>query len=177
VIVGAKTRGEVPARRGATPRVCGGLGGSGSQRRRAVDGTEGRRVDRGEDGQKDPPAAGLGLPQAPGLLPEEPQAPPPQGGPRGAGGLQKNFAGEVGVVREAHPYFAEVEAWAQDEHRLGLKPVLRRVWTRRGERPLAPVHLTATSGSTSTASSGPPPEKASGWYCLHCLRSTKSSCR
>jgi transposase len=33
-----------------------------------------------------------------------------------------------------------VEAWAQDEHRLGLKPVLRRIWTRRGERPLAPVH-------------------------------------
>jgi transposase len=30
--------------------------------------------------------------------------------------------------------------WAQDEHRLGLKPILRRVWTRRGERPLAPVH-------------------------------------
>ena len=33
-----------------------------------------------------------------------------------------------------------MEAWAQDEHRLGLKPVLRRIWTRRGERPLAPVH-------------------------------------
>ena len=30
--------------------------------------------------------------------------------------------------------------WAQDEHRLGLKPILRRVWTRRGERPRAPVH-------------------------------------
>jgi DDE superfamily endonuclease len=27
-----------------------------------------------------------------------------------------------------------------DEHRLGLKPVLRRVWGRRGERPSAPVH-------------------------------------
>jgi hypothetical protein len=43
-------------------------------------------------------------------------------------------------VREAHPG-AEVEAWwAQDEHRLGLKPLLRRVWARRGKRPLAPVH-------------------------------------
>jgi transposase len=42
-------------------------------------------------------------------------------------------------VREAHPG-TEVEAWAQDEHRLGLKPLLRRVWARRGERPLAPVH-------------------------------------
>ncbi|BFH78669.1 hypothetical protein TthTF24_13860 [Thermus thermophilus] len=26
---------------------------------------------------------------------------------------------------------------AYDEHRLGLKPVYRRVWARRGERPLA----------------------------------------
>lgn len=29
-------------------------------------------------------------------------------------------------MREAHPK-VEVEAWAQDEHRLGLKPILRRV--------------------------------------------------
>jgi len=42
-------------------------------------------------------------------------------------------------VREAHSK-AEVEAWAQDEHRLGFKPILRRVCARRGERPLAPVH-------------------------------------
>lgn len=27
--------------------------------------------------------------------------------------------------------------WAYDEHRLGLRPVYRRVWTRRGKRPLA----------------------------------------
>jgi hypothetical protein len=27
-----------------------------------------------------------------------------------------------------------------DEHRLGLKPVLRRAWSKRGERPGAPVH-------------------------------------
>lgn len=27
-----------------------------------------------------------------------------------------------------------------DEHRLGLKPVLRRAWSRRGERPCASVH-------------------------------------
>ncbi len=30
-----------------------------------------------------------------------------------------------------------VEAWAFDEHRLGLKPILRRVWAPRGERPKA----------------------------------------
>jgi DDE superfamily endonuclease len=30
-----------------------------------------------------------------------------------------------------------VEIWAQDECRLGLKPILRRVWTKCGERPEA----------------------------------------
>lgn len=31
----------------------------------------------------------------------------------------------------------EVEVWSQDEARFGLKPVLRRVWSPLGERPLA----------------------------------------
>jgi transposase len=39
-------------------------------------------------------------------------------------------------VRRAHPAEA-VELWAQDEARLGLKPVTRRVWAPRGERPTA----------------------------------------
>lgn len=30
--------------------------------------------------------------------------------------------------------------WAQDEHRLGLKPILRRVWAPKGQRPIAPAH-------------------------------------
>lgn len=34
---------------------------------------------------------------------------------------------------------ASVEVWATDEHRMGLKPLLTRVWTLPGERPLAPV--------------------------------------
>jgi transposase len=39
-------------------------------------------------------------------------------------------------VKAAHPA-DEVEVWSQDEARLGLKPVLRRVWAPRGERPTA----------------------------------------
>lgn len=42
-------------------------------------------------------------------------------------------------MRVAHPA-ATVEVWAQDEHRLGLLPVLRRVWAPRGQRPITPVH-------------------------------------
>jgi transposase len=34
---------------------------------------------------------------------------------------------------------ASVELWATDEHRLGRKPLLKRVWTLPGQRPLAPV--------------------------------------
>jgi hypothetical protein len=42
-------------------------------------------------------------------------------------------------LQAAHPD-AACELWALDEHRLGLKPVLRRVWTQRGARPSARVH-------------------------------------
>ena len=36
----------------------------------------------------------------------------------------------------AHPE-AACELWAMDEHRLGLKPVLRRQWAPKGQRPIA----------------------------------------
>ena len=39
-------------------------------------------------------------------------------------------------LEEAHPE-AKVELWAEDEARLSLKPVLRRVWAPVGERPVA----------------------------------------
>jgi hypothetical protein len=41
-------------------------------------------------------------------------------------------------LRQAYPN-AEVEVWAFDEHRLGLKPILRKVWSKRGQRPIATV--------------------------------------
>jgi hypothetical protein len=41
-------------------------------------------------------------------------------------------------VSRAHPA-ATVTLWAEDEHRLGLLPVLRRVWAPRGQRPIAAV--------------------------------------
>jgi len=39
-------------------------------------------------------------------------------------------------VKAAHPN-ASVALWAEDEHRLGLLPVVRRVWAPRGHRPTA----------------------------------------
>jgi transposase len=34
---------------------------------------------------------------------------------------------------------ASVELWAVDEHRIGLKPILHKVWCFDGQRPTAPV--------------------------------------
>jgi hypothetical protein len=41
-------------------------------------------------------------------------------------------------LQQAYPQ-AVIEAWAMDEHRLGLKPIQRRVWAKRGQRPIALV--------------------------------------
>lgn len=40
-------------------------------------------------------------------------------------------------LREQQPS-ERIELWFQDEARLGLKPVVRRIWAPVGERPLAP---------------------------------------
>ena len=48
----------------------------------------------------------------------------------------------MSAVATAHPSTfpqATVELWATDEHRIGLKPLLRRVWAPQGQRPTAVV--------------------------------------
>ncbi|MGH2478735.1 MAG: IS630 family transposase [Ktedonobacteraceae bacterium] len=41
-------------------------------------------------------------------------------------------------MQHAHPE-ATVEVWSMDEHRIGLKPILRRVWALKGASVKAPV--------------------------------------
>lgn len=53
--------------------------------------------------------------------------------------MEKKFQQEVTDVQTAHPD-ADVEAWAMDEHRVGLKPVLRLVWVAQEEQPIALVN-------------------------------------
>jgi hypothetical protein len=66
--------------------------------------------------------------------------PPPAGGDgRGAGRVQRGLRAAVEQAKAAHPG-RRVEVWAEDEHRLGLKPVRRRVWAPIGERPVALGH-------------------------------------
>ena len=48
----------------------------------------------------------------------------------------KKLRDTVDQARTAHPQ-GHVEVWAFDEHRLGLKPLTRRVWAPKGRRPLA----------------------------------------
>jgi transposase len=44
----------------------------------------------------------------------------------------------VNHIRQAHPH-AQVALWAMDEHRVGLKPIIRRVWARTGQRTIIRV--------------------------------------
>lgn len=37
------------------------------------------------------------------------------------------------------PEQRSVELWTMDEHRVGLKPILRKVWARKGQRPVVEV--------------------------------------
>lgn len=45
---------------------------------------------------------------------------------------------KVKQLQQKHPQ-AQIEVWFFDEHRVGLKPILRKVWSPRGERPIALV--------------------------------------
>src|SRR5215472_15420073 len=50
----------------------------------------------------------------------------------------KKLPEEVLALQQAYPE-ASIELWSQDEHRIGLKPILRRVWARKGTRVRAVV--------------------------------------
>jgi hypothetical protein len=52
--------------------------------------------------------------------------------------LLKKLPEEVDKLQETYPA-ARIELWSQDEHRIGLKPILRRVWARKGSRVRAMV--------------------------------------
>jgi transposase len=85
-------------------------------------------------------AARLGRPQSNQLVGAD-AAPAPSGlgHARGARGVQTKLEQAVAEARAQYPDKA-VEVWATDEHRIGLKPILRRVWAPQGERPIALGH-------------------------------------
>jgi hypothetical protein len=52
--------------------------------------------------------------------------------------FKKTLPEAVQNLTSGHPT-AEVEVWTMDEHRIGLKPIIRRVWRKRGQRPIVKV--------------------------------------
>ena len=50
-----------------------------------------------------------------------------------------NWSLKVKTIQEQYPS-AEVQVWFFDEHRVGLKPILRRIWSPIGEQATAIVH-------------------------------------
>jgi len=52
--------------------------------------------------------------------------------------FKRELPEQVRQVQHAHPH-VRVELWAMDEHRVGLKPVIRRVWACKGNRPIIRV--------------------------------------
>jgi len=54
--------------------------------------------------------------------------------------MEKKLHSLVISLSKANPQ-AHIRVWAEDEHRLGLQPVCRRVWTPIGERTTREVNL------------------------------------
>jgi transposase len=53
--------------------------------------------------------------------------------------LEKKLATEVEQLQTTYPD-AEIQLWCEDEHRLGLKPIIRRIYVPEGETPIANVN-------------------------------------
>ena len=53
--------------------------------------------------------------------------------------MEKKRRAPAKRIQQQHP-LAAVEVWGMDEHRLGLKPIIRRVWVGYGEQPIANVN-------------------------------------
>ena len=53
--------------------------------------------------------------------------------------MEKKLATEVEELKKTYPE-TEVQLWCEDEHRLGLKPVIRRIYVPEGEVPVANVN-------------------------------------
>jgi transposase len=103
-----------------------------------VERAEGGALDRAEErlGEGSCPT-GLGVSEEGAYEPSGSQALKRPGSRLGrARSFQKSLPERLKEIRKTYPE-AQVELWAEDEARLGLKPVMRRVWAPVGKRPIA----------------------------------------
>jgi hypothetical protein len=104
-----------------------------------VDSTEGRRLDHRQERASGSSRDRLACHAAARLQPASPSPAKQAACNCGrAGGVQKKLELEEQALQKAYPA-DKVEVWSEDEARFGLKPILRRVWSPIGERPLAMI--------------------------------------
>ena len=95
-------------------------------------------MDPDAHGAQSASSAWLGIPQAPEIEQARAASPPRQSRSCCPRVLQKNLPEQLKAVQQAFPE-ASVELWATDQHRVGLKPIVRRIWVRKGSRPRVTV--------------------------------------
>ena len=61
-----------------------------------------------------------------------------KGSPEQQAQFKKNLPLKAQKIRQQQ-LGVKVEIWFFDEHRIGLKPILRTVWSKKGKRPIAKV--------------------------------------
>src|SRR3954470_15890006 len=74
-----------------------------------------------------------------GWAPFHPSCPPKHEIPDSLRRVSEKLAAVAAEEAAKHPH-KPVEVWATDEHRIGLKPIIRRVWAPKGQRPIALGH-------------------------------------
>ena len=52
--------------------------------------------------------------------------------------FKENLPLKIQELQQQNPH-ATIEVWSFDEHRLGLKPIIRRIWSPIGQKPIAVV--------------------------------------
>ena len=53
--------------------------------------------------------------------------------------FKANLPSKITKFKEKHPE-VEIDLWFFDEHRIGLKPIIRKIWSKVGKRPIAVVN-------------------------------------
>jgi hypothetical protein len=54
--------------------------------------------------------------------------------------MEKKLPDLIQQIRDSHPQVTTWKLWTMDEHRMGLQPMVRRMWIRQGKRPIITVH-------------------------------------
>lgn len=74
-----------------------------------------------------------------GLTPQTPRPRSHKADPAQQAAFKNELPQIVAQIQEQHPE-QTIELWAQDEQRVGTKPIIRKVWAEKGKRPLVLQH-------------------------------------